>query len=411
MLTRLRAQGYKSLKDIDIALPRLTVLFGPNSVGKSNLLDALSLLASTARERTLADALTRSVRGYPFEQLTLPHGGLPELLAQERQTFILGVEIQRATERYNYDVSIDVEPSSGAVAVSNEYLALLTKDGSPRGAPAISREGELLRIRRKGKPAHPREESIGKNHTELSDKRWGGDQYAQIERVRSELSNVRSYYLDPRTAMREGVPPQEVTDIGPLGEYLAPFLYRMKSQQPKSFCSVVRAVRSLIPTIEQIDVDLDTKRGLLDIIVTQDGIEYSSRVLSEGTLRVLALCAIAANPWMSGVVAFEEPENGVHPRRLELIAEILHSIAKRQNHQVIVTTHSALFCEYVLQLKDQEPDLVDLIAVGRQKGGTVAKRLEISGRSLLDVLEIESGLGSKEDGWFEELVLKGLVDA
>lgn len=74
-------------------------------------------------------------------------------------------------------------------------------------------------------------------------------------------------------------------------------------------------------------MQLDERRGTLDILIRQGGVEYSSRVVSEGTLRVLALCAVAVNPWAGSLLAFEEPENGVHPRRLDLIARLLMSLA------------------------------------------------------------------------------------
>ena len=96
-------------------------------------------------------------------------------------------------------------------------------------------------------------------------------------------------------------------------------------------------------------MDLDKRRGTLDILIRQDGTDFSTRIMSEGTLRVLALCAIAANPWGGSLIAFEEPENGVHPRRIELIAQLLISLARNQKRQVIATTHSPVFCDAILK--------------------------------------------------------------
>ncbi len=45
MIERVKAQGYKSLKDVEVELQPLTVIFGPNAAGKSNLFDALALLS------------------------------------------------------------------------------------------------------------------------------------------------------------------------------------------------------------------------------------------------------------------------------------------------------------------------------------------------------------------------------
>jgi predicted ATPase len=414
MLTRLHADNYKSLQGLDVAFPKLTVLFGPNAVGKSNILDAIVVLSRLANERTIADALSGPVRGYPFEQVTLPRGGLPELLTKDSARFDLAAEMSMAGgTNYRYAVGIDVDPQTGSSTVADERLSLLTRDGTEKGNPAVAVVDDVVRIRRKGKPAHPREEPLGLNHTQLSDTRWSGDQYSSIERMRAELSKFRAYYLDPRVTMRKGVPPREVDDIGPLGEHLAAFLHRLRSSKRRSFDAAFRALRSIIPSVDELHVDLDEKRGLLDIQIRQDGTVFSSRVLSEGTLRVLALCAIAANPWPGSLVAFEEPENGVHPRRLELIAELLSSLALARNQQVIVTTHSPLFCQQVLRLKRERPEAVELLIVSSRHGRTAVSPFRAHEGPLLDDVEIREALTSPEDqeAWFEGLMLKGLVDA
>jgi predicted ATPase len=237
-------------------------------------------------------------------------------------------------------------------------------------------------------------------------------EYQWIERARKELSAFRAYYLDPRVAMRQAAPPKEVTDIGPLGENLAPFLYRLRSSEEhkRYFDAVVRTLRSIIPSVESLAVDLDEKRGTLDIQIVQGGVTFSSRIVSEGTLRVLALAALAANPWPGSLVAFEEPENGVHPRRLELVARLLGSLAIEQGLQVIVTTHSPLFCQQILAIQREQPKKVALLALRQEGGKTQCFPFEPRG-PLFEDHEVRAALTSQqEDGWFEGLVLRGLVD-
>lgn len=191
---------------------------------------------------------------------------------------------------------MEIEPGSGRLSATDEYLAQLGGKGDPKGRPAIEKVGSNLHIRRKSKPAHPRQEPVGLNHSILSDPRLGGVEYRALERTRQELSGWRTYYLDPRVAMRVAQPPSDVGDIGVLGGEIAPFLYRLRAERPKHFEAAVRTLRAIVPSVEDLSVDLDKRRGTLDILVRQDGVEYSSRIVSEGTLRVLALCAIAVNP-------------------------------------------------------------------------------------------------------------------
>ncbi len=70
MIRRVHIAGYKSLRNVDIQLRPLTVLFGPNSAGKSNFLDALQLLSRVASSRTLSEAFEPPYRGTPLESFS-----------------------------------------------------------------------------------------------------------------------------------------------------------------------------------------------------------------------------------------------------------------------------------------------------------------------------------------------------
>ena len=410
MLSRLAIKDFKSLRDIVLELPRLAVLFGPNAAGKSNILDAIQVLSRIATSRTFADALRDPIRGYPIEAFTFPPGGLSELLSTDSAQFTLEADIEAGRRRYQYRLGVSIQPRSGSLGAFDEFLTSLTLRGEPRLGPVIEVVDDKVRIRRKSHPGRPRNEPLGQNFAFISDPRLGAPEYREIEQTRSELAGWRTYYLDPRVAMRSAQPPSEVSDIGVLGEYIAPFLYRLRAEQPKRFDAVRRTLRSLIPNVEDLSVDLDKRRGTLDVLVRQDGIDFSSRIVSEGTLRVLALCAIAASPWSESLVAFEEPENGVHPRRLELIAQLLTSLAVDQKRQLIITTHSPLFCDAILRLSRNHPADVGMFNVRRSASGTEIKAFRASG-PLFEDQEIAKGLSTRgEDGLFEGLLLRGLLN-
>lgn len=412
MLKKLIVKGFKSLEDVAVEFPRMAVLFGPNAAGKSNLLDAIQALSRVGTSRTLSDALSEPIRGYPIEAFAFPAGGLAALLSQTSARFSLETVLDVGKEHllYNYRFTVEIQPGSGSLSVQDEYLATLGRRGEPKGNPSIERVEDQLRIRRKSKPANPRREDVGQNYAILSDPRWSGVEYRAIERCRNELSGWRTYYLDPRLAMRSARPPSDVRDIGVLGEDIAPFLYRLRAEQPKRFDAVNRTLRSLIPSVEGLTVDLDKKRGTLDILVRQGGKEFSSRIVSEGTLRVLALCALTVNPWSGSLLAFEEPENGVHPRRLELIVELLASLAGDQGRQVIVTTHSPLFCDAVLKLAKDRPKEIALLRVRQAPIGTEISPFATTGPLFKDQEIAKALTTGTEDGLFESLILRGMID-
>lgn len=411
MISTISIDGFKSFGDVNsLELPRLTVLFGPNTAGKSNFLDAIQALSRIGTSRTLADALQDPIRGYPIETFAFPAGGLPELLSMDFAEFTLGASLTVGKDRYEYRVSVGIAPATGAVHVRDEYLAALTSKGSVKGSPLIEKVDSELRIRRKSKPAHPRTEPIQLNHSLLSDLRLSGPEYRGIEKCRNELLGWRMYYLDPRVAMRRAAPPSEVYDIGLLGENIAPYLYRLQKEDKRHFEAVGRLLRTLIPSVDQLDVDLDKRRGTLDITIRQNGTAYSSRIISEGTLRILALCAIAVNPHPAPVMAFEEPENGVQPRRLELIADVLTSLALERECQLIVTTHSPLLCATMIKKSKSNPDKVRLLHVRRGELGTEVKPFDVKGPLFEDVDIAQALTDRGEEGVFEGLVLRGMLD-
>lgn len=409
MLKRLTVRGFKSLQDVSVEFPRMAVLFGPNAAGKSNLLDAIQALSRIGTQRTLADALSEPIRGYPIEAFSFPSGGLADLLSAPTAQFSLEADLVRNSEAYRYRVAVEIAPGSGALAVADEYLSPLAKDGTPKGTPAIELIEGKLRLRRKSESGKPRYEPLRQNYAILSDPRLGRPLYHTIEQARSELLEWRTYYLDPRVAMRAAQPPSDVQDIGVLGGEIAPFLYRLRAEHPKHFDAVSRTLRSIVPSVEEVTVDLDRRRGTLDILIRQGGVDYSSRIVSEGTLRVLALCAIAVNPWGGSLLAFEEPENGVHPRRLELIAQLLLSLASDQGRQVIVTTHSPLFCDAVLKHTSSRPTNVGLFNVRREGVATVVEPF-LTGPLFQDSEIAQALTSGSEDGLFESLLLRGMLD-
>lgn len=415
MLERVLIRGFKSLEDVELSLAPLVVLCGPNAAGKSNFLEALLVLSRCATARTLSDALDPPLRGYPVEAFALPATGLPGLLARAEARFLVGGDLAvnrpaAKTRRFRYHAEIGIVPAEGTLALHGESLVALSGTGNPRGKPRIERVDDHFIVRRSEK-GQPEKEPLLLTHTLLSVPRFTGDRYPDFDLVRGELANWRSYYLDPLVEMRQPQPPREVTDLGTRGQWLAPFLYRLKHHpsHAKQFQAVARALRHAIPSIDHLDVELDSQRGTLDLSVRQEGTVYSSRVISEGTLRVLALCAIAANPGPSSLVLFEEPENGVHPRRIEVLADLLKRMSER--HQVVVTTHSPLFMAAMLRRQRDEPERVQLLRCFREGRASRIAPLMID-HELFQEGEIRNALRGPEDAddVVQAMLVRGWLD-
>ena len=193
------------------------------------------------------------------------------------------------------------------------------------------------------------------------------------------------------------------------GRNIAPYLFRLRHEFPERYDAVRRTLRAIVPGTDDFEVELDEARGELGLWFRQDGIRCSSRVVSEGTLRLLALAVLAVDPWAGSLVAVEEPETGIHPRRLEAVVEMLHSLTVEQRRQVVVTTNSPVFCDAVLRRARQGADDLGLFAVGRRGEATRIRPLDFSGPLLHDE-EIRRALTGDDEGLFASLFLTGVLD-
>jgi predicted ATPase len=375
MLNRIHIKGYKSLSDVEVRLSPLAVLFGPNAAGKSNFLDALQLLSKLATSKTLKEAFDPPYRGKPLESFRFGENGIKGLLEQEKISFSIEVDLHLSSgviETINrqiremrrpssevggdqaskspaqvrerdlrYRIEIEMLPRSGIMRVNDEYLAALNSNGEPTGKrkPFIERKGEKFHLRLEGQ-AHPTYYDRYLDHTILSMPHYP-PHYPHLVAARRELENCLFFYFEPRERMRAANPVKEVRHIGLMGEELAAFLNTLKSLEPRQFKAIEKALHTMMPNIDGIEVDV-SDLGEVELRLKESGISVPARVLSEGTLRILGLLAITGVKDSPSVVGFEEPENGIHPRRIQLIAELLKTRASLGQSQYIVTTHSPI---------------------------------------------------------------------
>jgi predicted ATPase len=436
MLTRIQIRGYKSLKNVEVRMADLSVLFGPNAAGKSNFLDCLQLLSKLASSRTIKEAFEPPYRGKPLESFTFGAHGIRGALDQERLSFSIEADVRlsrtvveavnrqlKEMRRSNvqegesgeegknasgvrehnlrYRIDIEMLPKSGLLRVADEYLAALTDRGEPTGRrkPFLSREGNRLHLRLEGQ-AHPTYYERYLDHSILSLPHYP-PHYPHLVAMRRELENWLFFYFEPRERMRAANPVKEVRHIGLMGEELASFLNTLKALDPMQFKAVEKALRTIMPNVEGVGVEVSAL-GEVELTLKESGIPVPARILSEGTLRILGLLSLAGAKEQPSLIGFEEPENGIHPRRIQLVAELFKTRASSGETQYIVTTHSPLL-----------PDLVtdDSLFVCRRVNGETRIEPFSAWGSLAKKHEVDQALMDAEDLTVSERMLRGDFDA
>ncbi len=395
MITRIEIDGFKTFKDFKIELAPFQVIVGANGSGKSNLFDALHLLSRLA-EVDLRTAF-QELRGDAHELFTLlPNGQhtpliriATELLINRNIQDSLGGEADLTYTRLRYEITIiqrTDETGLEQLYISHESLRSILpyedswsrKYGLPsqntlqlqdngKAANFISTEltttaimessDDTLKIEAQEEMIHLSREGQ-KTKRLFSVKRYQSTalssaintDFPHSFAVRQEILSWKFLNLDPRELRK----PSSINASAFLtkdGGNLPATLARMQAEDSFAMTGVSLDMANLVPGILTIKVDKNVARGEYDILVeTDDELTFSANVLSDGTLRLLALASIRNDAQFQGVLCLEEPENGVHPLHLKSMAHLLREMATVFNNplpgdqplrQILITTHSA----------------------------------------------------------------------
>lgn len=365
MLTRIEIDGFKSFERFALDLEPFTVILGPNASGKSNLFDAIRLLSQLAAT-DLRSAL-KGLRGEPLELFRIQTDGSAcqqmsfavELLLAPHVRDPWGEAVTISHSRVRYEVEIERTQGDRGIdrlrvtrETVNPILATDDRWHSQKRSRSASFSKAFLNYNRK-QHFLKTEEAEGKRIFKLAPDGRNNTfkilsaesaettilssitsaEFPHLYAVRQELLSWRFLQLDP-VALRHPSSRAAPLDLAPDGANLATVLARIQAEtatdiQPKGALADIAADLSyLIPSVTDVRVEEDEKYGEYRInIAMREGESFSSRVVSDGTLRLLALLTLLNDPNLRGLICFEEPENGIHPLRLKAAIAKLRELA------------------------------------------------------------------------------------
>lgn len=223
-------------------------------------------------------------------------------------------------------------------------------------------------------------------------------------RLCERIQAIRTFTFDP-AAMVRAIPKAETLDLTTNAGNLGSVLATLQERHPDDFELLEAELVRMMPEYAAL-VLLEPEPGTVEIALSLQG-ESSiipAENLSQGTLSLLGMLALAFHPVPPSVVCIEEIDRGIHPRWLREVRDTLYRLSypepssSREPVQVIATTHSP----YLLDLFREHPEEV----VISQKQGNAATFQRLSDRDDLDSLLAEGSLG---DIWFSG-ILGGVPD-
>lgn len=328
-IDRLVLHGYKSIAECDVKLGSINVMIGANGAGKSNFIGFFKLI-----QRVLDQHL----------QILVGEMGGPDALLHfgRKQTEEIRAELYFGYNGYRFTLR---PTQDNRMMFAHEALWWNQQGDWHPGAGHFE-----TRFEERG--------PHGKiwDHTVPAMRSWR--LYHFHDTSRSALVK-QVHGINDNECLREDA------------RNLAAYLYRLKQHHEAHYRRIVKAVRLAAPFFDDFHLrpTVDNKEKI-QLEWTEAGLDIplTASALSDGTLRFICLATVLLQPdeFMPAAILIDEPELGLHPYAITVLAGLMHGASKR--HQLIISTQSV---ELV-----NEFDAEDLLVVDKSGAASTLKRLD-----------------------------------
>ena len=345
MLQRIHIENYKCLRDVTVDLGDFTILIGPNDSGKSSFLEVLQTFGKVFQQ-----GYQKSFKD-DHSLANLVWGKDPEL------HIVLAVEGKSQEHAFGYRLELPggEQPPGEALEWDGEKV-LWTE--YPRGGhvqpqqPARPGGTEVVVVAQgQGKQENRFPLHSGMNGVQVLGQQRQLPYLSLVEVLKSSVE-----YRFDLDKLPKAATPKPGIELDPTGENLAAVLDVMQNSPDRSaFEAIQNALHDAIPTLRGIvlpPADRPSGAKALEFILSRNGhvpVTIPGSLASGGALLLTAYLTLAYSQ-TPGLLLIEEPENGLHPSRLQMVLDLLRRISRgevgNRKRQVIVTTHNPLLLNY-----------------------------------------------------------------
>lgn len=342
-LNKLTIKGFKSIQALEnFELTNLNVLIGGNGVGKSNFIDFFRMLRAMM-ELPLPGLASASLQTYIADS-----GGSDDFLFNgPKITDLIEVETRFGSNGYRFKLV----PTTEETFVINDEARFYEGGttgwwdlGSAHAIPGLLRDKE-----ERGATGG---RSVG-SYIYDAISSW---KIYHFHDTSKNASMRRSETLDDKKYLRFDA------------SNIAPFLLNLRNSNRGKiiYDQIVDTIRLVTPFFDNFILEPNNHEKVR-LNWCQKGSDYplKPQQLSDGTLRFICLTTALLQPNPPSTIIIDEPELGLHPYAIEILAELIKSVSRKT--QLIISTQSPSLVDYF------EPE--DIIVVNREKGASSFKRL------------------------------------
>ena len=340
-------EAFRSYEQAHLRLAPLTLLVGPNASGKSNFIEALRLLSWLARGQRLdqfAQSAANGDLGVRGDAESLPRDG--------QDAFRISCTFQHDNEWVSADtLSVQIRVTDSGLRVWDEVLGFEIQ-GRPlyavrprSGAASHDIEAAYDTLRDQGTvPCTDEQLVLNQLRTPAAFGAMGeragcipavarafGDALSRVLFLRPDPRRMRDYVHYPAQALERD------------GGNVSAVLYGLCKAQERE-AEVLEFVRGLpeddISGIGFVKTELDDVMVQVTESFGGRGVPREARLISDGTLRVLAVAAAVLSAPVRSLVVIEEVDSSVHPSRARALIEAIRRVALERNLSVLLTSHN-----------------------------------------------------------------------
>ena len=347
----------------ELELKSLNVLIGPNASGKSNLIEAVSLLCSAPRNLVepvregggvaewlwkgsgeTANAEINVTVSYPDGKMPLRHSIAFTMVGQRFELVDEAIENERPDDAGQPDVQFYYRYQQGQPTLMVRSRFTIDKQNLKKGD---LRPDQSVLSQRKEPNQYP----------EIT---YLGNQYREVKFYR-EWNFGRN--TSPRIPQRPDLPDDFLQeDLINLGMVL-----NSLEHQPSAWAKILERIRHFSREFSKVSTRIHG--GTVQIFLHESGLNQPipATRLSDGTLQYLCILSILCHPSPPPLICIEEPEIGLHPDALPIVADLLVDASHRT--QLIVTTHSDVLVDALTKVPES------VVVCEKEQGSTVMRRL------------------------------------
>ncbi len=339
----LKISGFRGIKHAQIELRDINVLIGANGTGKSNILSAFGLL-----ERIADASFDRAISEMGGSNFVLYGGNKVTNSAKIKMVF----ESNKQKNEQSYQLELLYSDENKPILKETIKIPNSTSSHFFTHDSTFLNENNL-RLR------------IGKNYNQEIVK------YAA--KMQTFLSQARVHHFTDSSKQARFRQSCLINDNRYLkfdAGNLAAWLYRFSKTQVKQFEFFENLMRRVIPGFDRFALSPDPLNETLirlEYRDTRHDLLLTASYFSDGSIRFIALAALLLfNP--PPIILIDEPELGLHPTALQLVADLIRQASFES--QIIVATQSADF------LNQFEPDQILVVEREENSEETLVKRLD-----------------------------------